>query len=245
MSTSSFKDSADILKLITEAQNGNSRAESKLINIYDPYVDYMVSMYSKKTLIKDDDDLRSYVYIGLLEGIRRFDPTKNTRFIYFAHIWMKKHIFIGESDYNLIRIPANQKIFYEKFLKEHEDINKEVLQNLKRGDVVRFINIKNTKPKSLSNIKDFHNDKGLLHIDEEKENTELLRYNINKALSQFEENDIFIIEHTFGLNGKAILNIEEMSEDLNVSKVYISAVKTKIIKLLRHSSFYNILFKGL
>jgi len=240
-----FKDSSKILKLIKSAQNGDTRAENELVKIYEPYIDYMVSMYSKKTLIKEDDDLRSYIYMGLIEGIRRFNPNKNTRFIYFAHIWMKKHIFIGEGDYSIIRIPANQKIFYEKFLKEHENTDKEIIKKLDNADIIKFINIKNTKPKFLPDIKNFNTDKGLVQEDKEQENNELLKHNINKALAQFEANDIFIIEHTFGLNGKSILNIEEMAEELEVSKVYISAVKIKVIKLLRHSSFYSILFKGM
>jgi DNA-directed RNA polymerase specialized sigma subunit len=36
----------------------------------------MVRQYSKKTEIKEDDDLRSYVNQGLLDGIRKFDPKR-------------------------------------------------------------------------------------------------------------------------------------------------------------------------
>jgi DNA-directed RNA polymerase specialized sigma subunit len=48
----------------------------------------------QKTEIKEDDDLRSYVNQGLLDGIRKFDPKRGSKF-YFAHIWMKKNIFLG------------------------------------------------------------------------------------------------------------------------------------------------------
>jgi DNA-directed RNA polymerase specialized sigma subunit len=65
--------------------------------------------HSKKTEIKEDDDLRSYVNQGLLDGIRKFDPKRGSKFIYFAHIWMKKNIFLGEASYRFIRIPVNQK----------------------------------------------------------------------------------------------------------------------------------------
>jgi DNA-directed RNA polymerase specialized sigma subunit len=90
------------------AQAGNSRSEDKLILIYASYVNFMVRQYSKKTEIKEDDDLRSYVNQGLLDGIRKFDPKRGSKFIYFAHIWMKKNIF-GEASYRFIRIPVNQK----------------------------------------------------------------------------------------------------------------------------------------
>jgi DNA-directed RNA polymerase specialized sigma subunit len=58
------KDTPEILELI-KAQAGNSRSEDKLILIYASYVNFMVRQYSKKTEIKEDDDLRSYVNQGL------------------------------------------------------------------------------------------------------------------------------------------------------------------------------------
>jgi DNA-directed RNA polymerase specialized sigma subunit len=88
------------------AQAGNSRSEDKLILIYASYVNFMVRQYSKE--IKEDDDLRSYVNQGLLDGIRKFDPKRGSKFIYFAHIWMKKNIFLerrhtGLLGYRLIK----------------------------------------------------------------------------------------------------------------------------------------------
>jgi DNA-directed RNA polymerase specialized sigma subunit len=89
------------------AQAGNSRSEDKLILIYASYVNFMVRQYSKKTEIKEDDDLRSYVNQGLLDGIRKFDPKRGSKFIYFAHIWMKKNILerrhTGLLGYRLIK----------------------------------------------------------------------------------------------------------------------------------------------
>jgi DNA-directed RNA polymerase specialized sigma subunit len=41
----------------------------------------MVRQYSKKTEIKEDDDLRSYVNQGLLDGIRKPDPKRGSKFI--------------------------------------------------------------------------------------------------------------------------------------------------------------------
>jgi DNA-directed RNA polymerase specialized sigma subunit len=54
----------------------------------------MVRQYSKKTEIKEDDDLRSYVNQGLLDGIRKFDPKRGSKFIYFAHM-DEENIFLG------------------------------------------------------------------------------------------------------------------------------------------------------
>jgi DNA-directed RNA polymerase specialized sigma subunit len=85
------KDTPEILELI-KAQAGNSRSEDKLILIYASYVNFMVRQYSKKTEIKEDDDLRSYVNQGLLDGIRKFDPKRGSKFIYCPHMDEEKYI---------------------------------------------------------------------------------------------------------------------------------------------------------
>ena len=102
------KDSDIILLEIQKAQAGNSRSEGFIIEYYESYIDYMVKRYSKKTAIKDDDDLRSYIKMGLLEAIRKYDSSMNTLFIYFAHTWMKKYIFMSEPVHRFIKLPANQ-----------------------------------------------------------------------------------------------------------------------------------------
>jgi DNA-directed RNA polymerase specialized sigma subunit len=57
------------------AQAGNSRSEDKLILIYILRQFYGQTIF-QKTEIKEDDDLRSYVNQGLLDGIRKFDPKR-------------------------------------------------------------------------------------------------------------------------------------------------------------------------
>ena len=75
----------DTWDLIQKSREGDNKATEKLLDMYSDYIEYMVSKYSGKTNIKDDDDLRSVIYIGFLEGIKRFDPTKEAKFIYFTH----------------------------------------------------------------------------------------------------------------------------------------------------------------
>ena len=129
------KDSDIILAALEQAQAGNSRSEGFIIEHYSSYIDYMVRRYSKKTAIKDDDDLRSYIMMGLLEAIRKYDSSMNTLFIYFAHTWMKKYIFMSEPVHRFIKLPANQTAFYNKLKKSsannfEEEMDEKDLQAL-------------------------------------------------------------------------------------------------------------------
>jgi DNA-directed RNA polymerase specialized sigma subunit len=67
------KDTPEILELIKAPRLGIPDLKTNLY-FYASYVNFMVRQYSKKTEIKEDDDLRSYVNQGLLDGIRKFDP---------------------------------------------------------------------------------------------------------------------------------------------------------------------------
>jgi RNA polymerase primary sigma factor len=249
------KDSPEILNLIKLSQEGNSRAENKLVEIYSPYVTFMVKKYSKKTDIKDDDDLRSCINIGLLEGIRRFDPKRNAKFIYFAHIWMKKSIFLEEASYRFIRVPVNQKIFYDSYAKEINEL--ELKNSYEQNDSIKkFLELDNTKTELFTDLSSFDEDTGVselpehllldscVHIDDEENfSINTLKTNIKKTLSAFNEKEIYIIEHLFGLNGVEIMSSEQIAKDLSVTKVNITFTKTRIIRMLRHISLSNKILK--
>ena len=89
---SKIRDSDATLQLIKSAQSGDLYATNKLAIQFERFFHKIVRKYSKKTWIKDDDDLLSYIHLGFLESIKRFDPAKETYFMYFAGIWMKKNI---------------------------------------------------------------------------------------------------------------------------------------------------------
>lgn len=252
------KDTPEILNLIKVAQSGNSRAETALIKIYKPYVDFMVRRYSKKTDIKDDDDLRSCIDIGLLEGIRRFDPRRNAKFIYFAHIWMKKNIFLEEASYRFIRVPVNQKIFYDSYSKELQESELKDAYQLDE-DIQKFLLLDNTKTELFSDLLSFDEESGINelpehllfnshsqdHSEEEILSIDILRANIRKVLANFNEKEVYIIEHLFGLNGAELMSSEQIAMDLKVTKVNITFTKTRVIRMLRHSSLSNKILSGI
>lgn len=253
------KDTPEILELIKSAQSGNSESENKLILIYAPYVNFMVRRYSKKTEIKEDDDLRSYINQGLLEGIRRFDQSRDTKFIFFAHIWMKKNIFLGEAAFRFIRVPVNQKVFYDAYTKEQAT---EELHEMEQetGRVQKYLLLENTKTEFFSDLVTYDMESGLQELpehllqqtntktfneNEEALSLDVLKSNIQQVLSNFNEKEIYIIEHLFGLNGAELLSSEEIAANLSVTKVNITFTKTRIIRMLRHSSLSNRILNGI
>ena len=260
MDTTKFKDSKYILDLLKSAQSGSSRAENKLAIIYIPYVDYMVRKYSNKTDIKDDGDLRAYINLGLLDGIRKFNPNKNTRFIYFAHIWMKKNIFLGEMSHRFIRIPINQKIFYSKFLKKYKDIEDSIYFEENDANIQRFLVIKESQTSVFSSHMRYIDEQGVYEFPEklladttegeykkleDKDSLAVLRENIKEVLTSFSDKEVYILNNVFGLNGHRAISIDQIAQNLGVTKVNITFTKTRVIQMLRHQSLSNSLLEGL
>jgi DNA-directed RNA polymerase specialized sigma subunit len=73
------------------AQAGNSRSEDKLILIYASYVNFMVRQYSKKERSKKTT-IYDRTSTKVSDGIRKFDPKRGSKFIYFAHMDEEKYI---------------------------------------------------------------------------------------------------------------------------------------------------------
>jgi len=252
--------------LIDQSRNGDNKATTELLSMYSEYIDYMVKRYSNKTHIKDDDDLRSIIQIGFLEGIKRYDPDKKTKFIYFAHNWMKKLIF-SESNkyYRLIRLPVNQSNFQKDFQKKYPDIE-DLEMSLYKSENVLDLHIHDKNYLKFRQLEDtvacnfidknfyeeeFDSNSALdttLIVEPEtfkKEVNSILKCNIAKVLSIFNVEETYILEHAFGLNGKPKISIDQISIDLQMSAINIINIKNKIIRLLRHNSFRDILFNGL
>ena len=254
------KDTPEVLQLLEKAQNGCSRSENKLVIIYAPYVEYMVSRYSKKTAIKCDDDLRSYINMGLLDGIRKFDPSRNSTLIYFAHIWMKKSIFLGELSYKFIHIPINQRLFYAEFLKEYAHISCGGILNATDSDLVKYKRIVDADVGLLTDFMLLDESSGFYEFPDnllttlqkdrtdqadKEEYLENLKRNVKSVLASLTEKEAYIINNVFGLSDNEPGSIEQIAKDLGVTKVNITFTKARIIRMLRHKSFNDKLLEGL
>ena len=270
MSNPVLKDTEEILDLIRQAQAGDSRSEGKLIIHFSTYIQYMIKRYSKRTEIKEDDDLESYIKIGLLEAIRTFKFNKNIKFSSWAFIWMKKNIFLSEVEHRFIKIPINQKTFYTKFQEDliiffdslndtYGNVPDEIYESIDK-DIDRYHLLYNSSTQLFTDLMQLDEESGIYEIPEnmllqhslenlneaeDKYSYEILKSNVNKVLKTFNEKEVYIIERLYGLNGQDQMSSEQIAINLNVTKVNITFTKTRVIRMLRHSSFSNQLLNGI
>lgn len=247
----------ETVRLVKSAQDGDTRDENKLVHMYSDYTEYMVNKYSMKTSIKDNDDLRSAIYRGMLEGIRRYRDDMGTQFIYFAHNWMKKSIFMeAHQNYRFIRLPVNQLAFLYSFENEYnisDNIDGDDMDILLDDGYFDYRTLKETESVLFSELDSGQPAFDLFidtigaestDISDKLDRNRLLAININKVLRKFPKKDANIVERLFGLNGKAQTSVSTLAEEMKTAKVTVIGIRTKLIRLMRHSQLVQILLQG-
>lgn len=248
--------------LIDKAQKGDTRAENSLVNLYSEYVEFMVAKYSKKTLIKDDDDLRSAIYRGFIEGIRRYNKDHKTQFIYFTHNWMKKMIFIeAEQNFRTIRLPVNQILFKSNFEakysveydKQGSIISDDDYQIFIDDDYPNYIAIKETDTHLFSDL--IGQDDSEHHLIDSINNCEpaadliefrrRLKQNIEKVMKKFLPSEQEVVAKSFGIGEYVQMTSDDIATSMGTTKSNIINIRARVIRLLRHRIFMNILLKDI
>ena len=242
-------DNDEINALVKQIKTGNERAAIKFYSIFKNFIEGIVRKYSGKTAIKDDNDLRSYICISYYYAILNFDPLRHTQFKNYAYYWIKKVVFSEEQKFRTIKIPINQKIFFDAIIKEYKNKDENYYDYLSNKDIIKIRVVENTHTLLFSSFgtddepdpdrEDLVCKKSEEKIENEtikKEEQEKLRYNINVVLTNFNTEERLIIEHSFGLNGKKLLDTNELASFLDVSNSTLLSKKNRIIKLMRHTS---------
>jgi len=173
---------------------------------------------------------------------------------------MKKNIFLGDAKFRFIHLPANQKNEYRRFLKSIKNLDDLAEYEQEEEALQQYYTVKNTEIGLFSEFDMYNTDTGnyekpqnfLYHKCKENyeesiklERDKILSQNINKVIADFSDKEIFILNHSFGLNGYVKLSIDTIAMELNVTKVNIAFIKKRLIRLMRHSSIENQLYKGL
>ncbi len=242
-------------ELAIRAKQGDKEALQRLvegnlrfvINVAKNYVGYGLPF----------QELISAGNVGLIEAAKRFDPSKNVRFISYAIWWIRQSILQAlQTQKGLIRVPQKASSFSLKVeqvynqLKEdlgREPSYKEIKEELeKQGTEVEEENIKaalllNKHAVSLdapvddeegSFFIDFLSKHGTKDIEKGIEKEELKK-EIEDILNHLNERERYIIERRFGLNGKEPMTLREIGKSLGISRERVRQIEMRALKKIR------------
>lgn len=225
--------------LLKEIRSGVKGAKDKLIYANLRYVITVAKQYQNRGL--SFQDLIAEGNFGLLKAAERFnyDQTE-VRFLSYAVWWVKQTILQSLHDNSrMIRLPIN-------VINDVNKANKAAQKNFNEQTHMENANAYAKLP-SVGRLDDRYDEDGLslydivedvssIRPDDAYDNDKTnLTLALAKVLKQLTDTEKLVITRYFGLDGDES-TLQEISEDLNLTKERVRQIKEKSIKKLR---FYS------
>ncbi len=244
--------------LAKRISSGDNVALEKLVNANLRFVVSVSKQYQNQGLSLPD--LINEGNLGLIKAARRFDETRGFKFISYAVWWIRQSILQALAEQaRIVRLPLNKigsinkinrtlSILEQKYEREptYEEIAnvleiapREVKEALKHTG--RHVSM--DAPISQDEEGDMYDillskdsdlpDKGLINESLQKE--------IERAITTLTYREAYILRHYFGLNGRPASTLEEIGENLELTRERVRQIKERAIKRLKNTSRSRIL----
>ncbi len=198
-------------------------------------------------------DLINEGNMGLIKAAKRFDETMGFKFISYAVWWIRQAILQAIVEHSrIVRLPLNKASLYNKlntalqeFLQEHErpPSNEELgaMLNLTEKEVDEIIA---NSPRHVSfdaplddegggsTLVDVYEGKDIPNPDNKLMN-ESLRRELQVGLQSLRGREREILENFFGLNNEEPMGLEEIADQIGLSRERVRQIKERAIRRLR------------
>ncbi|HWP46037.1 MAG TPA: RNA polymerase sigma factor RpoD/SigA [Candidatus Limnocylindrales bacterium] len=183
-------------------------------------------------------DLINEGNLGLIEAAKRFDPSKNVKFISYAVWWIRQSILRALSEQGrTIRLPLKQGGLLTRLGKVYNDLvqekggeeptPKEIAERMEiPEEQVRVILEFSKKPVSLDMPTAEDENATLMNLIASKESPapdkalvdQTLIEELQELLNQLDPREALILRLRFGIDGEGPLTLEEIGKRLNLSR---------------------------
>ncbi len=190
--------------------------------------------------------------VGLVTAARKFDPEQGVKFISYAVWWIRQAILASLANHGRpVRVPLNRASDLARIFREKERLKQELGREPTSYELGRAANLTPELVESLQTLNAAEirldapigdsEDSQLVErfITEEAPEPEvevenrLLLEAISKALGSLEERDARVLKMYFGLEGEREHTLEEIGNDLGVTRERIRQLRDRALRRLR------------
>jgi RNA polymerase primary sigma factor len=209
------------LELAARAKLGDSRAADRLVT-HNTKIVVTIANKNKGRGI-EVDDLIQQGNLGLIEALKRFDPTKNVRFTTFAGSYVLKSINKLIDDCGrVVRIPVNQE--YERYLDKKAGKEVANLSPVLIDDFVANDDESSTKAVNMFSVEP------AVEVEHDRNH---VNAKANQLLGQLKEKDRKVVELFYGVNCSGSRSAKDIAEELGMTPVRVYQVLNASKKALK------------
>jgi RNA polymerase primary sigma factor len=204
-------------------------------------------------------DLINEGNVGLMKAARRFDETKGFKFISYAVWWIRQSILQAIVEYSrIVRMPHNKSTSYNRLNEayvtfvqafEREPTHEELAEVLH----VPIRDVINAMPGASRHVsfdapvsaeEESFTLLDMIETDEEmqpdlKLMEESLRLDIQYSLNALAPREAEVLAYYFGLKGEKPLTLDEIGEQLELTRERVRQIKERAIRRLRKTMKKN------
>jgi RNA polymerase primary sigma factor len=239
--------------LAVRIRQGDRRALNKLINANLRFVVSVCRNYQNQGLPMTD--LINEGNLGLIRAAKRFDETKNFKFISYAVWWIRQGILQALAEQSrILNVPLNRVSAIHKLGKAGAQLEQKLGRSVSHGELSQRLSLAPSEvqeclqlvsnPISLESPLQSDEDGkvGDMLKDENAEHPDgsvlagSLRKEVENVLGTLEDREEEVVRLYFGIGVDTGYTLEEIGMRFNLTRERVRQIKEKAIKRLKHST---------
>jgi len=242
------------VELSRRIKSGDEAALQKLVSANLRFVVSVAKQYQGSGL--DLEDLITEGNIGLIKAAERFDDTLGFKFISYAVWWIRQSILQGISEQSrVVKLPLNQIGNINKIKKASSQFLQKEMREPTAEELAEMTGIIEDKVRESNRVSggQMSMDAAFMGDDEDGNlydvipdtsidatdahvMSQSLAKDIDMALTILPKRDADILKMFFGLGGRREMSLEEIGEELGLTRERVRQIKEKSLRRLMKSS---------
>lgn len=246
------------VNLARRIKSGDNEALKKLINANLRFVVSVAKQYQNQGMSLPD--LINEGNLGLMKAAQRFDETRGFKFISYAVWWIRQAILQGLAEQaRIVRLPVNKIGSINRINRAFAKLEQEFEREPNSQEIAELLEMvpeevkdalkTNGRTLSMDAPISSEEDNNMYDVLQSSETpspdknllNESLSYEIERALSTLSSREAKVLRLYFGLGMKHPFTLEEIGEELNLTRERVRQIKEKAIKRIQYTTRCRIL----